>query len=101
MNSREFTFVYSKGKKYFSPFFRLIIQSGDFKLSVAIPKKKIKRRVDRNKEKRRIIHIMKDIFNHQPPQNNIIIFLQKDTQKLSLIELKKEIKIILKKTSLL
>ena len=98
INSREFTLIYNSGKKYFSPFFRFIVNTGSFKVAVVVPKKKIKKRVNRNKEKRRIMNAIREIFKNNYPQLNIIIFLQKDTQNLSFNELVDELYKCIKKT---
>jgi len=100
MNSREFTLLYSRGKKYFSSFFRIVIGGDVFKVSIVIPKKKLKKRIDRNREKRRIAHALKKVFGETYPQAGIIIFLQKDTTELSFTQLTAELQQLVKKTDM-
>ena len=97
INSREFTKIFSLGKKYFSPNFRCVSLLGDFKISVVIPKKILKKRIERNREKRRILHILKHINIQKNITGMMIIFIQKNTQNLSTLELTQELQTIIKK----
>lgn len=101
INSREFTYIFKKGKKYFSSFFRCIILPGDYKVSVVIPKKQLKRRISRNTQKRRIASIIKSALEKKKPQLSIIVIMQKDVTNLSLKDLEKEIITLMKKTDIL
>jgi ribonuclease P protein component len=85
INSREFKIIQKKGKKSFTHFFRGIINGNLFKITVVVPKKIYKKRVQRNTQKRRLTHALKNISDL--PNKNIIIFVQKDISKLSFIEL--------------
>lgn len=95
INSREFRIIQKKGKKIFSPFFRVILFGESFKIAVVVSKKIYKKRVDRNTQKRRIMHALKDVAH--VPQKNIVIFLQKDISQISLVELTKLLGSVLKK----
>ncbi len=97
INSREFTTVFKKGKKSFSSFFQIITFGGECKVAVVISKKKIKKRIQRNREKRRILHVIKKITEQYPLSTNMIIFLQKDTQNLTFNELEEELLYSIKK----
>lgn len=99
INSRDFAKIFKKGKKYFSPFFRIVVGGDTFGVAVVIPKKVIKKRVHRNREKRRILHLIKDILeNTSFPHTGIIFWIQKNTHTLSPIELRAELQEIIKKT---
>lgn len=96
INSIVFKKIFTSGKRYFSPFFRVYIFPGDTKVSVVIPKKILKKRFERNREKRRITHICK---KHLINNNKQYIFvIQKNTQFLSFQELETEIVSCIKKT---
>ena len=98
MNSVKFLKVFKSGKKYFSPFFRVVVFPGSFAVAVVIPKKKLKKRVARNREKRRVSSLLKEILAQRVVHASYIVFLQKNTADLSYLDLKKELTNILKKT---
>lgn len=95
INSREFRTLQKKGKKLFTPYFRAVVAENSFKITVVVPKKIYKKRVDRNKQKRRITHALKNIS--ELPAKNIIIFVQKDISELSFTDLTQSLALLLKK----
>ena len=101
LNSRQFSKIKKRREKYFNYFFCIyFIKNLSLGVSVVVSKKTLKKRIFRNKEKRRIIHILKEYI----PINityNIIIWTIKDTSILNYKQLKKEIKHLLKKTKIL
>lgn len=98
ISSVLFRRIFRKSKKTFSRFFRLAYTPADnFKLAVVVPKKIYKKRVDRNRQKRRIIHRVKELVPLSAPYS-CIIWLQKDVSLLSSDDLHKEISLLLEKT---
>jgi ribonuclease P protein component len=97
LNSRTFSTVFQKGLIAFGDYFRMkYVSSSEFKVSIVIPKKLIKKRVDRNREKRRITHLLKEcIFTDT--HYYYIFWLTKDSQKLSSKELKDFLQKVIKK----
>ena len=84
LNSRIFTRLKKTGTRIFTPYFQGTYNKQDnFAISVVIPKKRIGKRVLRNREKRRILSIIKNRIAKPLPNSSIIISLQKDTQSLS------------------
>jgi len=91
LNSVAVAHIQKKGIRSFTPFFRMMfLPASEFRISCVIPKKVISRRIDRNREKRRILHTLKNIF-HIKTIFWYVIYLQKDTSTLSLDELRIEL----------
>jgi len=87
-----------KGKKKYhtTPHFRILAADSDnLKVSVVIPKKVLKRRVDRNREKRRVLHAVKEILGDSPESKSFIIWVTKDTSEVSFSDIVSEIKKLL------
>lgn len=95
ISSVLFTSIMKKGKRSFTRFFRMkFMPSNTLAVSVAISKKIIKKRIARNKEKRRILHILKNVLS-EDTNYHIVISIQKDTQVLNHPELSNELSTLL------
>ena len=98
MNSKTVAQTLKTGKRFFTSFFRgTFVVQDDFMVSVIIPKKIIKKRIHRNREKRRILHSLKIVLNGTSPKCALILSLQKNTHALSFEELNKELELVCKK----
>lgn len=65
-----------------------------FRCAVVISKKVMKRRVDRNRQKRRILHAIKT-FVPQDKSIALVVWVKKDTSSLSSFELQEQLSQIL------
>ncbi len=95
ISAREFKQYYSESKKTFTSFFRVGVcpsEQHTSQFAVVIPKKIIKHAFARNREKRRIYALLRDIQKTLSSANYYFIFLQKDTRELSHDLLEQEIK---------
>ena len=70
-----------------------------FRITLVISKKVIKHRVDRNRQKRRILHILKESI---PTSRKIacVLWVKKDTSPLSHQELKEELLKLLQQSAI-
>ncbi len=97
LNSRIFNNIFKKGTMVFSKYFRMKYYPTDVvSVAVVIPKKILKKRIERNREKRRITHILKEIIPHDT-YFSYIFWLTKDSSDFSHKELKQHIQDFLKK----
>lgn len=71
-----------RGTTQFSSYFRIKskIDVDDFRVSVVVPKKIIKKRVARNTAKRKVLHYVKSLISQDQPRH-IVIWLTADIQK--------------------
>ena len=90
-----------KGKTIFSPSFRVkYLHNKDvFRLSVVIPKKIIKKRIERNILKRKILHYIKSVIGTDDT-SHYVFWVTKGINDTGLNNWKKEIDDILKKTDI-
>lgn len=98
LNSREFNLCYATGKNKFSPHLRMKMLPNQESAScaVVVPKKVLKRRIDRNQEKRRVMHALKHALDSDEV-SKIIVFIHKDTTHLSYNSLIDELSNLIKK----
>lgn len=100
-NSRDINNLLKKHHRNFSEFFKLLsFPFPTLRSAVVISKKTIKRRVDRNRQKRRVVHVLKDLI---PPDTSAycVLWVQKDTSVLSHAELYHELKRLLEQSKIL
>jgi len=100
LGKHEINKVFRKGKRIRSQSLMLITQKSDnVKVGVVIGKKCFPRAVDRNKAKRRIRSIVRELFNKIPKDTKIIIYTLPDIQKLDYKGIQKEITKLINKIS--
>ncbi len=100
LNSQEVVKLITLGKKNFSSYFRINYLKGHFlQCSVVIPKKIYKQAFTRNKERRRILSVCRNLLSLNE-EGLYLIFLTKDIKKLDYKSLEKELRDVLKKIKL-
>lgn len=95
IKSSDFKKIYTKGRSVNkSSFLKLrYLPSEHFKAAVLVPKKVIKKRVLRNKQKRRILALLR--IYQEKLSFAVVITVFKDTKDLSFVDLEKELKKIM------
>ncbi|MFT6361584.1 MAG: ribonuclease P protein component [Candidatus Paceibacteria bacterium] len=89
LSSTEVRTVQKKGVRSFTPYFRMMfLTADDFRVSCIIPKKVIAKRIKRNREKRRILHITRSFSLVNNIIGHRVLSLQKDTTNISTEDLK-------------
>lgn len=88
-----------KSKTLFSQSFRLKYQKNTdiLKISVVIPKKIIKKRVQRNRLKRQILHMLQKIILKN--NNYYVFWLTRDISKTPIDQWEKELSLLVSKTN--
>lgn len=95
LQSTFFKKIFKHGKTIRGDFFRIHFMLGsNFKCSVVISKKVLKRRVDRNRQKRRILHILKELLSSEE-KNIFVVHVQKDPSSLNTHQLREHLSLLI------
>ncbi len=103
LSTKAFTGIIEKGHSFQGPFLivRVIASDKNSSFAVSVPKKVAKLAVDRNKLRRQIYSIIRDLDNKIVKQGKVVLIVRVGTDKLSFSELADEINKIFVKAGLL
>ncbi len=103
LNTASFINIIEKGQSFHGPFLIIRAKKSDTKsrFAVSIPKKVAKTAVLRNKLKRRVFSIIKELELSLLPNFEVILIAKNGIDKLDFVELKSEITKIFVKIGIL